>query len=267
MPQPKISVFAASIRPHLWKELFDSLKTNDLPFEVVFAGNLPSEAVQAHSPTFEKADQFFHYIPTGNIKPAQVAEIARMHCEGELLHWTADDAVYSPHLLDFAWEFWSKMNGYKIILSCQTIEDGNFLPLERHRFFWKAQNTPQMAPLGFMSSILWDELGGIDRRYVSGQWDNDLVMRALNEDGEVVQFVDKGEISLDHRRKHGGNQGTFRSGYPVDRTVLEGAWAPMGIAFDISKPPFKRYDAGFEPFDRTAPDFTTKSQSNKGQWE
>lgn len=261
MLTPKISVFAASIRPHLWKSFFDSIKRTDLPFEVVFAGDLSFDTINLFSPKVE----WFHYIQTGNIKPAQATEIARRGCRGEVLHWTADDAEYSPHLLDYFWEFWKLLDNYKTIVSCQTIEDGQFVILERHRLFWKAFNTPQMAPLGFMSSKFWDELGGIDCRYVSGQWDNDLVMRALNAGGEVVLFTDKGEISLDHR-KHGGNQGTFRTGYPKDREVLEGAWAPKGRD-QILEVPFKRYDSGFEPFDHTAADFWIKSQNNRGMWK
>lgn len=265
--QPKISIFAASVRPHLWKAFFGSLKSNDLQFEVVFAGNLAYDIINLFSPKFEKPNQFFHYIQTGNIKPAQAAEIARRHCEGELLHWSADDAEYSLRLIDRIWESWKKFNDYRTIVSCQTIEDGSFVLLERHRLFWKAHNTPQMAPLGFISSILWDKLGGIDRRFVSGQWDNDILMRALNVGAEVVLFTEGGEISLDHRGKHGGNQGTFRSGYPKDREVLEGAWAPQGKDTDLRTPPFQRYDGGFEPFDHAAPDFLTVSQSNKGMWE
>lgn len=267
--KPKISVFASSIRPHLWKDFFDSILQNDLPFEVVFTGHLPEDVVRAHAPKLNqfKPGQFFHYIQLGNIKPAQAYEIACRNCDGELVHWTADDAEYFPHLLDETWKFWERLNKPRAIVSCQTIEDGNFVILEHHRLFGCADNTPQMAPLGFMSREFYNELGGIDKRYVSGQWDNDIVMRAMNEGGEVVLFTEKGEISLHHGNKHGGNAGTFRTGYLHDRTILEGAWAPQGRDQDLTKPPFKRYDSGFEPFDRDAVDFYYRSQSFKGMWE
>jgi len=263
----KISIFAASVRPHLWKAFFDSLKVNDLSFEIVFAGNLSQRDIDINSPVFEKTNQSFRYISTGNIKPAQAYEIARINCAGELLHWTADDAEYSPHLLDYIWEAWESINNYKTIIACQTIEDGNFVILEWHRLFGRAYNTPQMAPLGLMSAKFFDEIYGYDRRFISGQGENDFVMRAMNAGGSVVLFMDKGEISLHHSNKHGGNTGPFRSAYPHDRKILEAAWAPQGRDQIFSVPPFPRFDGGFEPFDSSAPDFYFKSQSHKGMWE
>lgn len=266
--QPKISVFAASIRPNLWEAFFKSIEQNKIPFEVVFCGNLPDEVIRQYSPKWSiDSGHIFHYIRVGNIKPAQATEIARIHCEGELLHWTADDAEYSPNLLDFVWENWQSLQNKKTIVSCQTIEDHRLVRLENHRLFWRAPHTPQMAPLGFMSREFCDELGGIDRRYVSGQWDNDLILRAINAGGNVILFMDKGDISLDHAGKHGGNSGTFRTGYQKDREVLEGTWAPKGKDQPFDAIPFPRFDAGFEPFDKTDPDFYTKSQNFKGIWE
>lgn len=266
---PKISVFASSIRPHLWKFFFNSIKENDLPFEVVFAGNLPDDLVRAFAPKANefKPNQFFHYIPLGNIKPAQAYEIACRNCEGELVHWTADDAEYSPHLLDEVLKFWGQLDDPTAIISCQTIEDGNFVILEHHRLFGAAFNTPQMAPLGFMSREFYNELKGIDQRFLSGQWDNDLLMRAYNSGAKVHLFMDRGEVSLHHSNKHQGNTGTFRSAYPHDRKILEGAWAPEGRNQNIGSAPFKRFDGGFEPFDRDAVDFYYRSQGPKGNWE
>jgi hypothetical protein len=265
--KPKISVFASSVRVNLWKPFFESIARNDLPFEVVFAGNLSEEVVMENAPVFKKDGQCFRYIYTGRIKPAQVYEIARLNCRGELLHWTADDSEYSEHLLDKIWARWVELNDYKKIISCQTIEDGNFVVLEWHRLFGRAYNTPQMAPLGFMSEKFFNEVGGVDRRYISGQWDNDIIMRAMNAGGEVVLFMDKGEISLDHYHKHGGNAGTFRTAYTHDRKILEAAWAPQGRDQKFDSLPFKRFDSGFEPFDAEDPNFYYVSQSHKGMWE
>lgn len=265
---PLLSLFAASVRPQLWPAFFASLEANELPFEVVFAGNLPDEVVKQYAPKWgPQQDRSFHYIPLGNIKPAQSYALAAQACEGELIHWTADDAEYAPGLLDRIWAVWDRLQNSRAVLSCQTIEDGNFVMLEWHRLFGRAFHTPQMAPLGFMSRKLWRELGGIDRRFISGQWDNDLVMRAMNAGAFVEAIVDQGEVSLDHRRKHGGNAGTFRTAYQHDRRILEGAWAPEGRDTVFGKPPYKRYDAGFEPFDLSAPDATTKSQGPNGMWQ
>lgn len=264
---PFISVFASSIRPNLWKDFFQTIEKNRIPFEVIFSGPLPEEVVQNYRPRWEPGSgHVFHYVHTGNIKPAQAYQIAQMNCQGQLVHWTADDAEYSPNLLDRIWEYWLQQGNPKTILSCQTIEDGNLVVLEHHRLFGRAFHTPQMAPLGFMDARFWEEIGGIDRRYISGQWDNDIVLRAMNEGGKVELFTDYGEISLHHGNKHGGNSGTFRTAYKHDRTILEGAWAPLGRDQQFEAPPFKRYDTGFEPFDYTDPNFLTVSQGPKGLW-
>ena len=120
-----------------------------------------------------------------------------------------------------------------------------------------------MAPLALMSRSFLEELGGLDRRYICGQYENDIVMRSNAVGGRVKIFKD-GYIELDHKNKHFGegvNQiRSFALGYPNDRKVLETSWA------DGKKVLTERTDK-FEPFKETE-DWYFKSQANnKHIWE
>jgi len=265
----KISLFASSVRPQLYPAFFKSLESEPLKneIEVVFAGNnFAKEYFDLNLP--------FKYIQTENIKPSQCYEIARRHCSGEVVVWTADDAECVGGILSKAYEYWKSQNNEKLILSLQTKESGYNLPvgalfdMDIHRFFGGRGSTPLMAPLGMMSRAYLEKLGGIDRRYVCGQYENDIVMRAYADGGTVEVFGDKdAHIDIDHLGKsiQIGESTTesdflhrpFASGYHKDRQVLESSWVKRDTVS------LERNDS-FEPFEDK--DLLTVSQSNKGKW-
>jgi hypothetical protein len=270
--KPSISLYASSVRPHLWKEFFDSLSGNLVDFEVVFAGNLTYQQVTDARTKIGLGSSIFSNIPflyihTANIKPAQAYEIARRHCTKQLVHWTADDAEYSPQALDLIVEDWNALKNDRVIFTVQTIEDLNVVNLDDHRFFGRKYDTPLMAPLGVMSNAFLQALGGTDCRYVSGQYENDIVMRAYNLGASVHKYT-RATVSLDHMGKHGGNSGNFRTAYHFDRSILEGSWAPDGREHAFEKhPPFKRYDGCFEPYVFSTEKLLIQNEGPAGIWE
>ena len=213
----------------------------------------------------------FKYIHTGNIKPAQCYEIARRNATGELVCWVADDCEFANDVIGKAYNFWKERNNEKLILSIQTKESGYNLPngalfdMRIHRFFGGANSTPLMAPLGMISRAFLNHLGGIDRRYISGQYENDIVMRAYQEGGTVKIFGDATcFIDIDHLGKSfiTGESKTendflkrpFAEGYPNDRKVLESSWSDSLLHMK------KERADKFEPFEDK--DILIKSQSN-----
>jgi hypothetical protein len=127
-----------------------------------------------------------------------------------------------------------------------------------------------MAPLGLMSREYLDELGGVDRRYICGQYENDWVMRVYADGGEVIIFGDKDNyINIPHQEKSKlikestdfatYQQRPFAKGYVSDRVVLEKSWSRDKIVT------LERYDE-FEPFEDE--DILIKSQSKnlEGMW-
>ncbi len=247
--QPKISLFASSVRSNLWRNFFDSLEGISVDVEVVFAG--PLDVV---------GKEGFKYIKTGNIKPAQCYEIARRHCTGELIHWTCDDAEYKGDILGKAYRYWKEQKNGKLILSLQTEENYGKMTLTDmnvHRFHGWDRKTPLMAPLNLMDRKYLEYLGGYDRRYICGQAENDIVMRAYITKGTCEIFGDENTyIEIDHIAKHGDDHHgrPFAKGYKSDRAVLESSWKK-----DMHGVYRLRSDV-FEPFEDE--DILTKSQSN-----
>jgi len=254
--QPKISLFASAVRPHLWESFFKSLEGTSIPVEVVFAGNTPPNI-----PFVDWYDVKFKYITTDNIKPAQCYEIARRECTGELVSWTADDCEYPNNILGKAYEYYEKM-GLSVcdILSLQSKENyGNMIltDMSVHSFFGGRPETPRMSPLGIVDNNFLDRLGGIDRRFVCGQYENDIVMRLYEAGGTLFPFGDKDlYVEIDHVKKHGAlqNHRPFAEGYKKDREVLESRWVKDGIVSPT------HLDNGTEKFEDA--DILTKSQSN-----
>lgn len=277
----KISLIASSVRCWLWPEMMESLGINTTDYEVVLAGNLSTFQTRPFLKRYSK----LRYIHTGNIKPAQCYEVARRNALGKYIMWIADDCEFSDFLLD---NIVIKMESShpKTLLSVKTNEDGKNNDLNDHRFFGGNVNTPLMAPLGVMDSAYLDKLGGFDRRYVSGQYENDVAMRVLADGGSIVKYED-GCVFIDHLVKHG--KGTnFWTSYDKDREVLENSWViggyqpppkPLMIFSPFNAPNEKkvvryypvtnrevskvRLDK-FEPYEDI--DLLTVSQSNAGMW-
>ena len=257
---PQVSLFASSIRPNLWEMFFKSLEGTSVDVEVIFSGNLEA-ALSYELPK----NVSFKYIKTANIKPAQCYEVAARACTGELICWVADDCEFPNDVIGKAYRFYKEKCGRKDIVCIKSREHYGMTWHEcgakRHFFDNVNRWAPKMAPLGLMSREYYHALGGADRRYICGQWDNDLVMRLYNDGGLLYMFEDA-YIELDHEGKHDPEFGTrgdrpFGKGYAHDRKILESAWRKNGIM--IGPAPFRRFDSGFEPYNNEG--ITTKSQS------
>jgi hypothetical protein len=271
MNNVNVSVFASAVRPKLWDACLSSLSSTSCSFEVVFGGfNTPEEV----KPFIDKYP-FFRYIHTSNIKPAQVYEVSRRNAIGECVIWVADDCEFPNDVVGKAYKYWKSQGNEKLILSVQTKETGYNLPIgkffnmKNHSFFGFRPETPLMAPLGFMSRKFLDSIGGLDRRYICGQYENDIIMRALVAGGVVEIFG--GEdcfIDIDHLGKSlliGESKveqdflnRPFARGYLDDRVTLETSWV-KGKAVSM-----ERNDA-FEGYEDV--DLLTKSQGPRGIWE
>ncbi len=212
-----VSLFASAVRPHLWPELLKSLEDNKRNYEIIFAGNVP--------PSFTHKNLI--YIETKNIKPAQCYEIARRACRGELVGWIADDCRFSPRFIDKVYDFYKSVDStYPIIVSCKTNENEKDEGMNHHRFFDRNLNTPKMAPLAIMTREYLECLGGIDSRYISGQYENDIVMRALSN-GAKTYVINDVCVTIDHLKFH-GVETKFWDSYDHDRQVLEDSWCIGG---------------------------------------
>lgn len=275
----KVSLFASAVRVPFYPLFLKSLEGTTEEIEVVFAGHNTKEEIKdlfpnknvfhlgigtnGNSGVMSVVSGFnFKYIHTSRIKPAQCYEIARRYCKGETIAWTADDAEHTPDLYGKAYRFWKSLNDAKKILSIQTEENMQYCDMRVHSFFGCQFHTPLMAPLALMSREYCDRLGGLDRRYICGQYENDIVMNAVADGGLVEIFGDKeNKIILDHYRRHGIVR-PFATGYEHDRSILEGSWTDGKGKVN---PKLVRNDL-HEPYEDK--DLLIKSQSfnNKNLW-
>ena len=276
MKDIQVSLVASANRFQWWMRFYNSLKGNKLNWEVVFVGD--------KRPDFTLPDNFKYVHAT--VKPAQCYQIGFWEAEGELISWTADDADYNhptrncPNSLDIAYEAWKKLeeengNDKKSIIAFRPIEDGGDV-YRFHHFFGGWDHTPTMAPFGLLHRDYFvNTLGGYDADFVSGQSENDVVMRVL-EDGGRVEICMDAFLYVHHRQVHprtrdgSREDNKFRDWYKTDRKVLEDCWIPAGYGnyekdnknVEISKKrlrPVKR-------FEKTN-DVTTVTQGiYKGMW-
>lgn len=252
-PLPKVSIFCSAVRTKDWEVFMQSLLPNKISFEVIFCGDvLPPEGFDKYG------DKFKHIYST--VKPAQCCEIARRACRGELIHWTADDCEYPEGLLDDVYDYWKSMNDEKTVFSVQTIENGEVCTPESHRIYDGDKDSPIMAPLGFMSRAFMDKLGGFDRRYVGGQYENDLIMRVYADGGTVYPYKLK-SIVIPHKDKHVNFNSNFSKYYSLGRGILGQDW-PMSsyTKTTVTAPEWYK----FHPY--SDENILTVSQDNKGEW-
>ena len=244
MNEIQVSLVASANRPVLrggfqnWVRFLNSLKENTINYEVIFVGDV--------KPSFNmlKYPEFKHIYAT--VKPAQAYEIGFRHAKGELVHWTADDADYNhptrncPTALDIAYERWVSMertygNKKDSVVAMRPIEDGGDV-FKFHHFFGGWEETAVMAPFGLVSREKFHELGGYDSRFVSGQSENDVVMRFL-EIGGHVDVCMEAFLYVHHRQVHprtldgSREDNKFREWYNTDRLVLENQWVIGGHGF------------------------------------
>lgn len=215
----KISLIASSTRCWLWDEFFASLVGN-YDYEVVFAGNLSTYQVRPYLDKYP----VLKYIHTADcIPPAQCYEIARRFSSGDLIMWVADDCELSEGLLDSIYAVYNDKYNPKLLISIRTRENNQDTSLDEHRFFGFNRESPQMAPLGVIRNKYLEILGGFDRRYMCGQYENDVAMRVYEDGGNVIKY-EYGYVNIEHIKKHGITT-KFWKGYEGDRQVLEDTWA------------------------------------------
>jgi hypothetical protein len=210
-----------------------------------------------------------------------------------LIHWCADDCSYNdfiPNVLDKGYERWKEAekrhgNDGKTIIALNPCEDGGFPQAKFHRFWGGWEETPVMAPLGLVPRhYLCDEGQGGDKYFVSGQSENDICMRVLEDGGRVEMALDI-KLYIHHRQVHprdntGKERNYFRKWYPKDRERLENCWVKGGYGFyekmnahksnrDARKEVVSRLSktrlCPVEPFEKTA-DVCSVTQGEKGQW-
>jgi hypothetical protein len=197
---------------------------------------------------------------------------------GETLVWTADDAENPNDVIGKAFKYWKSQNNEKLILSIQTKESGYGLPIGKlfpmTEHLLKGSGTPLMAPLAMIGRKFLNEIGGFDKQFVCGQYENFVIVMANALGGKVEIFGGPDcYIDIDHLRKsiEIGESNTdkeflnrpFAKGYRIDRRVLEEKCFNHGAVLKKAEILLSR----FEPY--SDEDILVKSQGNnlREVWE
>ena len=219
-----ISIVASAVRPKLWGNFLKSLQGNKCSYEVIFVGPNPPYIQEGCN---EKLNWIESYA-----SPAECYAIGFREATGTLVHWTADDCSYGEGCLDRIWAAWSSWPQFPIKTIYEPLLWENYgkgwHENSRTQKFNSQRLSPLMAPFGFMSREWYNKLGGIDKNFTHGQYENDIALRAM-EDGGCVRIVKEAEVWVDHFTKHGGVEGTnFSKGYITGRKYLESCWMKDG---------------------------------------
>jgi hypothetical protein len=293
----QVSLFASAVRFSLWKWFMLSLEDCSVDYEVVFSG--PSTVGEIDEALTERKtvgddegeeycietkkyeiyhknffweigvkDAILKHIYTNNIKPAQCYEIARRNCIGELICWVADDCEFKGDIIGKAYRYWKERNNPKLVLSLQIFDHqpdrDEFCDMRTH-ILAPNPKAPLMAPIGMMSREFAEQLGGFDRRFVCGQYENDLVMAAYESGGSLEIFGNRQSyVDIDNWGKMklidpycvpaDFYKRPFGKWYRKDRQVLENIWMKKNFRRSVVHEPYEDKD------------ILTASQSNKGDW-
>lgn len=230
-----ISLCASAVRPHLWGSLIESLKNNDVKYELVLVGDVP--------PDFE-LPPFVKYL-NSPVKPTQCWEAAIRHSSGKYVSITADDAEYLSGALDNMVSFMDNKT-FDEVGAFQTIENGNLITND-HMYKGK-----RMAPFFVFHRDYYKYLGGADQRFIGGMFENDIIMRVW-EDGGSVEICPNAYVSVDHLKKHNATSKSCEWHWKYSFPLLEELW----------QNPDKRKDSLLPYNDK---DILISSQGEKGYW-
>lgn len=217
-----VSIVASAVRVKEWGKFLTSLESNRCKYEVIFVGSVPPYITEGNNPHLKWIES--------KACPAECYSIGFKMAKGRLIHWTADDCIYSKCCLDEIWTRWLDEKKEKIILEPLLFENygKGWHENSGTQKFNSQWFSPLMAPFGFMSREWFNKLGGIDRNFTHGQYENDLVLRAM-EDGGKVKIVHEAEVWVDHFGVHGGVEGSdFSKGYIEGRKFLGSCWIKDG---------------------------------------
>ena len=212
--KPTISICDASNKPKYWMQMYDSLSSNNISFEVIYVG--------PKSPEFVLPDNFKFIYST--VKPAQAVEIACRNARGEFLIHFPDDITLSKWGLDILYETYLKYSDEKIMVSCMPYQNGKLLKKGHDNFIPYNFETPRIPLQALFNKKIWDRLGGIDKNFISSLWDVDMAMRIIEIGGSMIHCEDviSNEYVTDRERER--RLIGKKLGGVSDRKYLHKAW-------------------------------------------
>ena len=245
MATAKISIISPAFRPENWLELHKNVSDTRVDFEFVYVG--------PNSPDYSLPDNF-KFIKS-NVKPAQCAEIAARNATGDLIMWVSDDSLFKTERpLDKLYETYINCHNEKAVVSANYDHPSGW-----NRYNYGDIDSPLLALHGLMSTKYWDELGGVDRRFIAVFWTEDISMRVHASGGEIVLsdvYMDE-QVEGPLKPRSRGSQ-VMKDHLATDKVLLDQLWVSDGKAQLERSTPLERFDDT---------EILVRSQEPQGRWK
>jgi len=203
MSNPIISVISSAIRIQYWLEMYDKFtQHNKIPFEMVFVGSV--------RPTFSLPPNFIHIYSEDSV--VKCFETACRNAKGEYVFMTADDYLHEPFsALDIMYGYAIRLDDKAVVMA--RYAEHNCDPNDSVlTFMIRLPLSPITGSCTLIKRSVWQELGGLDRRFHSFRADTDLHMRIYEAGGhpfivpncvtrERQHLEDQGQLRLTVREK------------------------------------------------------------------
>jgi len=190
---PHISIVLPGIRKDRWLQVYESiLASTSRSFELVIGSpySLPAD--------LEGLDNVKHVKDWGS--PVRASCIASTFCEGSLITWTADDAVFLPGALDKNIDFFEEcyVDARTIVVSKYFEGEGASAKPLQHDDYFKICGSPctnvssanidwWLFNVAIMERSYFEKLGGWDCKYEGTFMSHtDLAMRAQADGAQAI---------------------------------------------------------------------------------
>ncbi len=182
MSTPVISLIATAIHTEFWQKIYADLSyNNSIPFEIVFTGNV--------RPTFPLPENFIYIY--SDAKPVQCLETSCRNARGKYVMMIMDDQDLPLGMLDSMFYYVNRMLNDKAVVIARFADSAEGPPRDiLLTFAVDDPGSPVVAVNFIVQRSIWQELGGLDRRFYAFKADLDLQMRFYEAGGHPFMVPD-----------------------------------------------------------------------------
>ena len=224
--EPVLSIICAGARPGKWHMLADTLKVQQVPFEVVMVGPNPPEG---------SIPPWFHYWYS-QVKPHQAQVAAATVARGRLLCYFNDDwIIKGVNKLGELVQAWDALNNEEAIVAPHM--SGSYPYLS-----FASDKMGPLLPFGdVFSRKVFLARGGWDRRFIGIYASNDYAIE-LQQRGRPVKILD--HLFLDEI----STGSLWDDLWEQDRSLLDWLWMD---GYELTRPRERTFDRPLRPIRKT----------------
>jgi len=208
----KFSIISPAIRTENWLKIYNSVISDNISFEMIFAG--------PRKPNF-KLPRNFKYIKT-NVKPAQCWEILYKKARGKYIMNIGDDYIFKTEKpLKILSRELSSIKEKKILLGLRyifrNIDQTKMLTIKINNNETESELLPMSPPL---KKKLWYKYGRFDSRFICTLMDGDFFLRMVKDGYKVKHSA----VIISEEEKLEDNRKMSRDYMRLDQKLIIKLW-------------------------------------------